>query len=53
LQRYLIKQKPIPELEAVQKEPGDRVGINLQTIGKIKNFAQENNSKFILAMTPI
>jgi hypothetical protein len=24
LQRYLIKQKPIPELEAVQKEPGDR-----------------------------
>lgn len=53
LQRYLIRQKPIPELEAVQKEPGDRVGINLQTIGKIKNFAQENNSKFILAMTPL
>lgn len=53
LQRYLIKQKPIPELEAVQKEPGDRVGINLETIAKIQNFAQENNSKFILAMTPL
>ncbi|TAF01812.1 MAG: SGNH/GDSL hydrolase family protein [Nostocales cyanobacterium] len=53
LQRYLFKQKPIPELEAVQKEAGDRVGINLEAIGRIKNFAQENKSKFILAMTPL
>jgi lysophospholipase L1-like esterase len=53
LQRYLIKQKPIPELEALQKEPGDRVGINLETIGKIHSFAQENNSRFLLAMTPL
>ncbi|BAZ80732.1 hypothetical protein NIES73_19950 [Sphaerospermopsis kisseleviana NIES-73] len=29
------------------------MGINLETIGKIQNFAQENNSKFILAMTPL
>jgi hypothetical protein len=53
LQRYLIKQKPIPELEAVQKEPGDRVGINLEAISKIHKFAQENNSKFLLVMTPL
>ncbi|TAE56051.1 MAG: SGNH/GDSL hydrolase family protein [Nostocales cyanobacterium] len=53
LQRYLTKQKPIPELEAIQKEGGDRVGINLAAIGKIKNFAQENNSKFLLVMTPL
>nr|WP_199306886.1 SGNH/GDSL hydrolase family protein [Anabaena sphaerica] len=53
LQRYLFKQKPIPELEAVQKEAGDRVGINLEAIAKIHSFAQENNSKFILAMTPL
>ncbi|MEA5575813.1 SGNH/GDSL hydrolase family protein [Anabaena sp. UHCC 0451] len=53
LNRYLFKQKPIPELEAVQKEAGDRVDINLKAIGKIHSFAQENNSKFILAMTPL
>lgn len=53
LQRYLFKQKPIPELEAVQNEAGDRVGINLEAIAKIHSFAQKNNSKFILAMTPL
>ncbi|WP_353929951.1 SGNH/GDSL hydrolase family protein [Okeanomitos corallinicola TIOX110] len=53
IQRYLIKQKPIPELAAIQKEGGDRVGINLAAIAKIQDFAQENNSKFLLVMTPL
>ncbi|NET01274.1 MAG: SGNH/GDSL hydrolase family protein [Sphaerospermopsis sp. SIO1G1] len=52
-ERYLKKQKSIPELEAIQKEGGDRVGINLKAIGEIKNFVQENNSQFLLVMTPL
>lgn len=53
IQRYLVKQKPIPELAEIQQEGGDRVGINLEAIGKVKDFAQENNSKFLLVMTPL
>ena len=51
--RYLFKQKPIPELEAVQNEKGDRVGINLEAIGKIQALSRENNCEFLLVMTPL
>jgi lysophospholipase L1-like esterase len=53
LQRYLWKQQPIPELQAVHNEPGDRVGINLEAIKQIHSFAQANNSQFLLLMTPL
>jgi lysophospholipase L1-like esterase len=53
LQRYVFKQKLIPELEALQNEAGDRVGINLEAISKIHSFAQENNSQLLLVMTPL
>lgn len=53
LQRYVFKQKSIPELEALQNEVGDRVGINLEAISKIHSFAQENNSQLLLVMTPL
>ncbi|BAZ12153.1 hypothetical protein NIES4071_39810 [Calothrix sp. NIES-4071] len=52
-QRYVQKSKPIPELEIVRQEGGDRVGINLEAIAKIQDIATQNNSKFILAMTPL
>ncbi|MBD2451511.1 SGNH/GDSL hydrolase family protein [Nostoc sp. FACHB-152] len=52
-QRYLTKQQPIPELQAIQKEGGDRVGVNLEAIGKIQALANQHNSKFLLAMTPL
>lgn len=52
-QRYIEKSKPIPELEIVRQEGGDRVGINLEAIAKIQDIATQNNSKFILAMTPL
>ncbi|MBH8572225.1 SGNH/GDSL hydrolase family protein [Nostocaceae cyanobacterium CENA369] len=52
-QRYLTKQKPIPEMKAVQEEAGDRVGINLEAIGKIQALTRNNNSKFLLIMTPL
>jgi hypothetical protein len=52
-QRYAKQQKPIPELKAVQEEAGDRVGINLEAISKIQALTRQNNSKFLLAMTPL
>jgi GDSL-like Lipase/Acylhydrolase family len=53
LQRYLVKDKPIPELKKLEQEAGDRVGINLQAISKIQAIALENNCQFLLAMTPL
>jgi hypothetical protein len=52
-QRYIRKPQPNPELAAVQKEGGDRVGINLDAISKIAEFTRQNNSKFLLVMTPL
>jgi lysophospholipase L1-like esterase len=53
-QRYLFKQKPIPALKAVQEEAGDdRVGINLEAISKIQALTRQNNSQFLLVMTPL
>lgn len=52
-ERYFVKQKPIPELEAVRKEGGDRVGLNLEAIESIKAIADNNNTQFILALTPL
>jgi hypothetical protein len=52
-QRYIQKPQSIPELAALQKEEGDRVGINLDAVSKIQTFAHENNSQFLLVMTPL
>jgi lysophospholipase L1-like esterase len=52
-QRYIVKQKPIPEIQAVQNEPGDRVGINLEAIAKIQALTRQSNSQFLLVMTPL
>ncbi|BAY34122.1 hypothetical protein NIES2107_60270 [Nostoc carneum NIES-2107] len=52
-QRYISKQKPIPEITALQNEPGDRVGINLDAIAQIKALTRASNSQFLLAMTPL
>ncbi|BAZ37400.1 hypothetical protein NIES4101_33210 [Calothrix sp. NIES-4101] len=52
-QRYIEKQKPIPELEKIQKETGDRVGINLEAISNIQGYANQHNAKFLLVMTPL
>jgi GDSL-like Lipase/Acylhydrolase family len=52
-QRYFQKSKPIPELDKVRQEGGDRVGVNLEAIAKIQEIASHNNSKFVLAMTPL
>ncbi|BAY83629.1 hypothetical protein NIES267_31190 [Calothrix parasitica NIES-267] len=51
--RYILKQKPIPGLKEIQNESGDRVGVNLKAIRKIQEFTQKNNAQFLLAMTPL
>lgn len=53
LRNYVFKPKPIPELEAIHKEGGDRVGINLEAIGKIQALTRQSNSQFLLVMTPL
>ncbi len=52
-QRYLLKPQPIPELQAVQNEKGDRVGLNLTAITEIQTLTSESNSQFLLVMTPL
>nr|WP_228014558.1 SGNH/GDSL hydrolase family protein [Fortiea sp. LEGE XX443] len=52
-QRYVSKQQPIPELKAIQEEPGDRVGVNLEAIRQIQAITRQSHSKFLLAMTPL
>jgi lysophospholipase L1-like esterase len=48
-----VKPAPIPELQAVQQEEGDRVGLNLEAIRQIKAIATQTNGKFLLALTPL
>lgn len=52
-QQVLTKPKPIPEMEQVRAEKGDRVGFNLEAIQQIKAIATHNKAEFILAMTPL
>jgi GDSL-like Lipase/Acylhydrolase family len=51
--RYLLKEKPIPEMTAIRNETGDRVGFNLEAISKIQNIVTQNNGQLLLAMTPL
>jgi lysophospholipase L1-like esterase len=53
IHRYIIKPQPIPELEAVQREGGDRVGTNLAAIEAIQTIAAQSNTQFLLVMTPL
>jgi lysophospholipase L1-like esterase len=49
----LIKSPPIPELEAVQQEGGDRVGANLEAVRQLKHLTDQANCRLIVAMTPL
>lgn len=53
IHRYVLKPQPIPELEAIQREGGDRVGANIEAIGKIQTIALQSNAQFLLVMTPL
>lgn len=51
--RYVLKEKPIPEMTAIRNEAGDRVGLNLEAISKIQNIVSQHNGQLLLAMTPL
>ncbi|WP_204106400.1 MULTISPECIES: SGNH/GDSL hydrolase family protein [Spirulina sp. CCY15215] len=51
--RFLSRPQIIPELQALQNEGGDRVGINLNAIEEIAAIASQNNTNFVLALTPL
>jgi hypothetical protein len=51
--RYILPAQNIPELEKLNQEGGDRVGLNLTAIEEIQATAKSSNSKFLLAMTPL
>lgn len=52
-QRYLNKQNPIPELQSVQQEGGEKAGIILHTIAQIYDLVNRNGIQFILVMTQL
>jgi lysophospholipase L1-like esterase len=47
------QNQTIPELEKIKQETGDRVGKILTAIEEIKTLAAEQNTQFMLAMTPL
>ncbi len=49
-ERFIAKPQPLPNQKP---EPGDRVGFNLAAIKEMNEIAQSQNSRFILAMTPL
>ncbi len=51
--RYVSSAKPIPEMQAVHAEGGDRVGFNLDAIGTLGTIARSSKSQFLLVMTPL
>jgi len=53
LGKYVFKGKPDPAVLASRTEEGDRVARNLQAIADIQDFAQANNARFLMAMTPL
>lgn len=53
LERVFVRNKPIPGMEKVYQEKGDRVGINLNAIEEICAIASQNQAQFLLAITPL
>lgn len=55
--RYLRPAPPDPDykaqMKALQAEPGDRVGFNLQAIQQIQALVQRNGGDLLLVMTPL
>lgn len=49
----LLPYQPPPEMAMVNAEGGDRVGFNLEAIGKIQALSTLAGACFLLAMTPL
>ncbi|MEO0430236.1 MAG: SGNH/GDSL hydrolase family protein [Cyanobacteria bacterium J06656_5] len=53
LTNRLKKQSPIPGLQEIQNEKGDRIGKNLTAIKEIKKYVADSDGQLLLAMTPL
>ncbi len=51
--RLIQRNLPIPGLEDIQNEEGDRVGKNLSAIDLIYRQTSAENAKFLLALSPL
>lgn len=47
------KSPPIPELQAVNQEGGDRVGVNLEAVRQLHRITEQSDTRLIVAMTPL
>ena len=53
LERLFVRPKPIPGLDKVYQEKGDRVGLNLAAIENIHAIAADNQAQLLIAITPL
>jgi hypothetical protein len=53
LERVFVRQKPIPGIEEIHKEKGDRTSHNLAAISGIRAIVAQNQAQFLLAITPL
>ncbi|MDJ0508907.1 MAG: SGNH/GDSL hydrolase family protein [Crocosphaera sp.] len=53
LEKFFERPQPIPGIGKVYGEKGDRVGFNLEAIEKMKAIANQNNSQFMIVLTPL
>ncbi len=49
----VLPYQPPPEMAAVNAEPGDRVGFNLEAIAQVQSIVNSAGAQFLLAMTPL
>ncbi|MDJ0579431.1 SGNH/GDSL hydrolase family protein [Crocosphaera sp.] len=53
LERVFYRNPNIPGLGEIMGERGDRVGFNLEAIDKMKAITTENESQFMIVLTPL
>lgn len=47
------RPQPNPELQEIQNEGGDRVGVNLEAMRQIQHLTRQTRSHLMVAMTPL
>ena len=53
LEKVFSRNPNIPGMDKIMGERGDRVGFNLEAIEKMKAIATENESQFMMVLTPL
>ncbi|ACB51944.1 hypothetical protein cce_2596 [Crocosphaera subtropica ATCC 51142] len=53
LDKVFYRDPKIPGMDKIVGERGDRVGFNLKAIEKMKAIATNNNSQFMMVLTPL